>query len=56
MINKAKGVLEDVLCHNNAMRRTQEREEGLKTQKESCTEDKRISKPQEETEEGRLYE
>ena len=56
MINKAKGVLEDILCHNNAMRRTQEREEGLKIQEEYWIEDKLISKPQEETEEGRLYE
>ena len=47
MINKAKGVLEYVLCHNNAMRRTKEREEGLQRQEESWIEDKQISKSQE---------
>ena len=47
MTNKANEGLEDVLCHNDAMRRTKEREEGLQRQEKSWIEDKRISKSQE---------
>ena len=50
MINEAKQVLEDVLRHNDAMRRTQEREEDLQRQEEPWIEDKRIRKSQEEAE------
>ena len=51
MINEAKQVLEDVLCHNDAMRRTQEREEYPQRQEEAWREDGRIRKAQEEAEE-----
>ena len=46
MINEAKEGLEDVLRNNDAMRRTQETEEDLQRQEESCREDKRVSKAQ----------
>ena len=44
MINEYKQGLEDVFCHNDAMKRTQEGEEDLQHQEEACREDKRISK------------
>ena len=51
MINEAKQGLEDILRHNDAMSRNQEREEYLQRQEENWREDKRISKEQEESEE-----
>ena len=51
MINKAKQRLEDVLSHNDAMRRTQKREKYLQRQEEAWREDERIRKVQEEAEE-----
>ena len=51
MINEDKQGLEDVLRHNNAMRRTQEKEEDLQCQEESWREDHRIRKSKEEAEE-----
>ena len=51
MINEANQGLEDVLCHNDAMRRNQEREEDLQCQEEAWREDERISKAQKEAEE-----
>ena len=51
MINEAKQVFEDVLRHNDTIRRTQEREEDLQRQEVSWREDKRIRKAQEEAEE-----
>ena len=48
MINKSKEVLEDVLRHNDAMRRTQEIEEDLQRQEKSWREDEQVSKSQEE--------
>ena len=39
MINEAKKGLEDVLHHNDEMRRTQEREEYLQGQEETWRED-----------------
>ena len=46
MINKAKQGLEDLLRHNDAMRRTQEREEYLQHQEEAWREEERIMKAQ----------
>ena len=51
MINKAKQGLEDLLCHNDAMMRTQEREEDLQRQEEAWRKDEWIRKSQEESEE-----
>ena len=51
MINKAKEGSEDVLYHNDAMSRTQEREEDIQHQGEDRREHKRIRKAQEEAEE-----
>ena len=48
MINKAKEGLEDVLCHNDAMMGTQEREEDIQRQEEALREKEQISKSQEE--------
>ena len=44
MINEGKEGLEYVLRHNDAMRRTQEREEDLQRQEEAWRKDKRIRK------------
>ena len=49
MINEAREGLEYVLRHNDAMRRTQEREEDLQHQEEAWIENERIRKSQEET-------
>ena len=46
MINKAKQGLEDLLCHNYSMRRTQEREEDIQRQEETWGEDRRIRNSQ----------
>ena len=51
MINEAKQVLEEVLRHNDAIRRTQEIEGYLQRQEEAWREDERIRKAQEEAEE-----
>ena len=51
MINEAKQELEDVFRHNDAIRRTQEREDDLQRQEEACRKNERIRKAQEETEE-----
>ena len=51
MINEAKKGLEDVLRHNDAMMRNQEREEDLQRQEEAWREEKIIRKSQEESEE-----
>ena len=48
MINEAKEGLEDVLRHNDAMRRTHEIEEDLQRQEEAWREDEQIRKAQEE--------
>ena len=45
MINEAKEGLEDLLCYNDAMR---EQEEDIQRQEESCIEDERFRKSQEE--------
>ena len=50
MINEAKEGLEDVLRHNDTMRRTQEREEDLQCQEEYWREKELILKVQEELE------
>ena len=47
MINEAKQGLEDVLRHNDAMRRNKEIEEDPQHQEEVWKEDKRIRKAQE---------
>ena len=51
MMNENKQGLEDVLRHNDAMRRTQEREEDLQCQEEAWRKDKQLRKAQEEVEE-----
>ena len=51
MINQAKEGLEDILRHNDEMRRTKERGEYLQHQEEAWRENKRIKKSQEEAEE-----
>ena len=51
MINEDKKGLEDVLRHNDAIQRTQEREEDLQHQEKAWRKDKLIRKAQEEEEE-----
>ena len=48
MINEAEKGLEDVLSHNDAMRRTQEKEEDLQRQEEYWIEEEQIRKAQQE--------
>ena len=48
MINEAKQGLEDILHHNDAIKRTQEREEYDQHQEEAWRKDERIRKAQEE--------
>ena len=50
MINEDKKGLEDVLRHNDAIQRTQEREEVLQHQEEARRKDEIIRKAQEEAE------
>ena len=51
MINEDKQGPEEVLRHNEAMRRTQEREKYLQCQEEAWRKDEQIRKLQEEAEE-----
>ena len=51
MINKDKQGLEDILRHNYAMRRTQERDDDLQCKEEAWREDEQIRISQEESEE-----
>ena len=51
MISKDKKVLEDVLRHNDATRRTQEGEEDIQRQEEAWIKDEQIRKAQKEVEE-----
>ena len=51
MINETTEGLEDVLRHDDTMRRTHEREEYLQLQEEAWREKELISKAQEEAEE-----
>ena len=44
MINEARVVLGDILCHNDAMRRTQEVEEDIQHQEESWREVEKLGK------------
>ena len=46
MINRSKQGLEDVLRHNDAMRKTQEREEDIQGQEEPWREYEQIRKAQ----------
>ena len=48
MIKEAKEILEDLLRHNYAMRRTQEREKDIQRQEEAWRKEKQIKKAQEE--------
>ena len=50
MINEAREGLGDVLCHNYAMRRTQEREKDPQRQEEYWREDERVSISKEQAE------
>ena len=57
MIKEAKEILEDLLRHNYAMRRTQEREKDIQRQEEAWRKEKQIKKAQEEKEkEKKQYE
>ena len=50
MINEYKQGLEDMLCNNDAMRKTQERDEDLQIQEEAWRGYERTRKAQEEVE------
>ena len=50
MINKAKEGLEDILRHNNSMKRTWERRKDLQRQEEVWRKDEKIRKAQKEAE------